>query len=362
MEWTDKGIVGFLDGAAWFRDSDPAHQPPGPMHQTIQLDWFPDGTPTTPSSMEVDWVRVYDHRGAPDRTLRDATVSVAAVGDQNPERNWSARSPSARNAAAIARGLDDGTVDAFFGLGDFQYTTAYCADCVDYWSRLWGATKSRLYWVSAPNHDWRPGRNEDLDDFMAGQCPGDPSPSAINAERGFIENGTPYSRDFGNWHVAFLSSALWRYDLDRARQATEWLDRDLAAAKRAGRHLAVVHHEPYFTSDTAAHRRADDHRSWIEVMERHGVRLSLSSSQHNYERSCPVNTADRCVPGGMTAFQVSTGGIGLRAFTSSPPYIEKRFSDAHGWLQLDLKPDGSFDWRFHPVAGPSTDAGSRPAG
>ncbi len=197
---------------------------------------------------------------------------------------------------------------------------------------------------------------------MAGQCPGDPSPSAINAERGFIENGTPYSRDFGNWHVAFLSSALWRYDLDRARQATEWLDRDLAAAKRAGRHLAVVHHEPYFTSDTAAHRRADDHRSWIEVMERHGVRLSLSSSQHNYERSCPVNTADRCVPGGMTAFQVSTGGIGLRAFTSSPPYIEKRFSDAHGWLQLDLKPDGSFDWRFHPVAGPSTDAGSRPAG
>jgi hypothetical protein len=30
------------------------------MHQTIQLDWFPDGTATKPSQMQVDWVRVYN--------------------------------------------------------------------------------------------------------------------------------------------------------------------------------------------------------------------------------------------------------------------------------------------------------------
>jgi hypothetical protein len=30
------------------------------MHQTIQLDWFPDGTATTPSQMQVDWIRVYN--------------------------------------------------------------------------------------------------------------------------------------------------------------------------------------------------------------------------------------------------------------------------------------------------------------
>jgi licheninase len=29
------------------------------MHQTIQLDWFPNGTATKPSQMQVDWVRVY---------------------------------------------------------------------------------------------------------------------------------------------------------------------------------------------------------------------------------------------------------------------------------------------------------------
>jgi hypothetical protein len=30
------------------------------MHQTIQLDWFPDGGSTRQSFMEVDYVRVYN--------------------------------------------------------------------------------------------------------------------------------------------------------------------------------------------------------------------------------------------------------------------------------------------------------------
>ncbi len=366
VEWTDKGIVGYLDGAEWFRDTDPTHQPPGPMHQTVQLDWFPDGTATKPSTMDVDWIRVYDVPPAaptapPTGPPTADAVRIAAVGDQNPAGNVSTTSPSGKNGAAIAKGLADGTLDAFLGLGDYQYSTAYCADYVNYWRKLWGATKSKLYWVSAPNHDWEPGRNEDLDNFMNGQCPGDTTKSAINAERGFIGNGDPYSRDFGNWHVAFLSSALWRYDASRASQVTSWLDNDLAAAKAAGKHLAVVYHEPYFTSNTSSHTRATNHKPWIDVMWKHRVRLTLSGSQHNYERSCPVNNADQCVADGMTAFQVSTGGISLRSFTSSPSYITKRFSDTHGWLQLTLRADGSFDWKYNAVQGPSTDSGSRSA-
>jgi hypothetical protein len=62
VEWTAKGIVGYLDGVEWFRDTDPAHQPPGSMHQTIQLDWFPDGTATKATTMNVDWMRVYNLR------------------------------------------------------------------------------------------------------------------------------------------------------------------------------------------------------------------------------------------------------------------------------------------------------------
>ena len=291
-------------------------------------------------------------------------VRIAAVGDMNGVRTTSLISESGKNGAAITAELNAGSVDAFLGLGDFQYDNAYCADYVKYWKRLWGGTKSKLYWISSPNHDWQPGRNADLDNFMNGQCPGDTKKSAINTRRGFIGNGKPYSFDLGRWHFAMLSSALWRYDPARAREVTGWLDRDLAAAKAAGKHLAVAYHEPYFTSNTAGHPRAADHKPWIEVMDKHDVKLTLSGSQHNYERSCPVRADDSCTAEtgtGTTAFQVSTGGIGLRAFTSSPDYIVKRISDTHGWLKLTLHPDGSFDWQFKPVAGSGTDSGSRPA-
>jgi acid phosphatase type 7 len=288
-------------------------------------------------------------------------VRIAAVGDINGVKNQEADSPSGRNAAAITGLVQDNAIDAFLGLGDFQYSVPHCEDYVKYWTPLWGGTKPKLYWVSGPNHDWQPGRNEDLDNFMDGQCPGSAEKSAINEQRGFIGNGQPYSKNFGKWHVAFLSSAHWRYNPKQGELLTAWLDKDLAAAKAGGKHLAVVYHEPYFTSDTDAHGRAFDHKPWIDVMWKHRVRLTLSGSQHNYERSCPVNNADQCVSDGMTAFQVSTGGIGLRQFNNNPPYIEKRFADTHGFLRLTLHGDGSFDWEFVPTTGSSTDSGTRPA-
>ncbi|RJT78371.1 DNRLRE domain-containing protein [Arthrobacter cheniae] len=59
VDWSPKGIVGYIDGVKWFEDTDPAHQPPGSMHQTLQLDWFPNSTANGAGEMRVDWVRVY---------------------------------------------------------------------------------------------------------------------------------------------------------------------------------------------------------------------------------------------------------------------------------------------------------------
>jgi hypothetical protein len=93
------------------------------------------------------------------------------------------------------------------------------------------------------------------------------------------------------------------------------------------------------------------------------VRFTLSGSQHNYERSCPVDNADRCVPDGMIAFQVSTGGVPLREFTSQPAYIVERFSDTWGFLVLTLRMDGSFSWEFRPTSGTMrTDSGTQDLG
>ncbi|MHA6780087.1 family 16 glycosylhydrolase [Pseudonocardia saturnea] len=60
VEWTPDAITAFVDGEQWFRTTDTATFPPGPMHLCIQLDWFPEGPgPVQQSTMEVDWVRQY---------------------------------------------------------------------------------------------------------------------------------------------------------------------------------------------------------------------------------------------------------------------------------------------------------------
>jgi hypothetical protein len=65
VEWTPEAITGYVDGEEWFRSTDPATFPPGPMHLCVQLDWFPEGTGTVRESrMEVDWVRQYALDGA----------------------------------------------------------------------------------------------------------------------------------------------------------------------------------------------------------------------------------------------------------------------------------------------------------
>ena len=65
VQWTPSGIRGYLDGVLWFQDTDRTHLPPGSMHQTLQLDWFPDASANGPAQMLVDWVRVYDTAGVP---------------------------------------------------------------------------------------------------------------------------------------------------------------------------------------------------------------------------------------------------------------------------------------------------------
>ena len=60
VEWSPAGVIGYIDGVKSFEDRDPSHIPNVNMWQTIQLDWFPDGSPTKMSQMYVDWVRVYN--------------------------------------------------------------------------------------------------------------------------------------------------------------------------------------------------------------------------------------------------------------------------------------------------------------
>jgi beta-glucanase (GH16 family) len=60
FEWTADGLVGYIDGAEWFRfDSDCIQCAPGPMHLTIQLDNFFGSGGLQKAFLDVDWARIY---------------------------------------------------------------------------------------------------------------------------------------------------------------------------------------------------------------------------------------------------------------------------------------------------------------
>jgi hypothetical protein len=360
VDWSPNGTIGYVDGVKWFEDNNAAHQPPGSMHQTLQLDWFPDDSANGPAEMRVDWVRVYAAGTTPPPSSE--SFEFAAVGDMNPSGNTSDASHSGKNAASIIDGLNDGSLDNFLALGDFQYDKGSCSALADY-NQLWGPAKAKMYWTAGPNHDAQPGKNDDVDRYMDGQCVSTVK-SATNSDLGRFQDALEwYSFDKGNWHILVAPTATWRYNAARAQAMTSEMDANLKAAKAAGKHLAVMYHDPYFTSNTSSHNRFSEAKPWIDMFWENRVRVLLSGSQHNYERTCPINNADQCVADGMQQFQVSTGGIGLRAFTSNPSYVERKFSDTWGHLRMSLKADGSYTWEFRPVSGGmQTDSGSRGPG
>lgn len=59
VEWRAGRITGWIDGLQWFSTTDPTKVPNDPAHLTMQLDWFPDGTPLASSTMQIDWAKVY---------------------------------------------------------------------------------------------------------------------------------------------------------------------------------------------------------------------------------------------------------------------------------------------------------------
>ncbi|MCQ6269400.1 hypothetical protein M8J71_02680 [Pseudarthrobacter sp. R1] len=289
------------------------------------------------------------------------SFEFAALGDINPSGNTSTSSHSGKNAASIIAGLNDGSLDNFLGLGDYQYDLGTCAALTAY-DKLWGPAKAKTYWSAGPTHDVQPGVTDDLDKYMDGQCVST-TKSATSTDLGRFQDALEwYSFEKGNWYFLVAPTATWKYNSSRAQAMTAEMDAGLKAAKAAGKNLAVVAHDPYFTSDTSK-PRPTFLKPWIDMYWANRVKVILSGGSHNYERTCPVNNADQCVEDGMQQFQVSTGGIGTRPFVSNPAFVQKKFSDTWGNLRMSLKADGSYTWEFRPVSGAmQTDSGSRNQG
>lgn len=76
LEWTPKGLKGYIDGVPWFDfHKDCIQCAPGPMNQTIQLDNFFGSGGMQRAYLDVDWARVYSV-GSP----RPGVATARAVG------------------------------------------------------------------------------------------------------------------------------------------------------------------------------------------------------------------------------------------------------------------------------------------
>jgi Glycosyl hydrolases family 16 len=400
VEWQPDGITGYIDGVEWFRTTNAGYLPPGAMYQTIQLDWFPDGTTPKPSWMEVDWVRVYDPASAastssstpvtaptptltpdssptssptpvtaptptltpdPSPTQTTGDIVIGAVGDTNPSGNTSTTSASGLNAASIKAA----NLDAWLHLGDHQYTYGDCNSLVNQFDKAgWGAVWAKALNVSGPTHDWSSGTDvSSVTQHQAGTCSGQTSGRSLdNILTGRnLGPDSNYVVDLGAWRVISMSSGLWRYDTSKANAATGWLDTALATAKAAGDHVIVVWHEPYWTSTSEEHGPTPAVKPWIDLLDKYDVPLLLNGHQHGYARFYPqLANSTKDDAAGTQEFIVGTGGIGSYSWTSTASNVATQQADTYGWLKLTLHADGHYDWQFIRTSGGGyTDRGSR---
>jgi hypothetical protein len=117
VEWAPDHITAYVDGQEWFTTTQTEAFPPGPMHLTLQLDWFPqdgDGA-VQPSAMYVDWVRYYpiDGRG-PSGTIVNSDDST--LGDVVPGTSGGQARGGSTGDGTTSNGGQD-TVDDSAGRG-----------------------------------------------------------------------------------------------------------------------------------------------------------------------------------------------------------------------------------------------------
>jgi hypothetical protein len=106
VEWTADHIAYYVDGEQWWETTEKSHLPPGPMHLTIQLDYFGGGVSET--RQHVDWVRQYDAGGTSSGT---GSTSGGGSGSSSSGSSGSgAGSDSDRDSGAgSGRNLDGGS-------------------------------------------------------------------------------------------------------------------------------------------------------------------------------------------------------------------------------------------------------------
>ncbi len=283
-----------------------------------------------------------DHRAPPLGPAAQSAATPAATVTLVGAGNIARCDRTDDEATAALLDSIPGTV---FALGDNAVPGGTLANYQNCYGPGWGRQLARTYPV--PGHqDYMSSATADGYFGYFGAAAGDPA-------KGY------YSVDLGAWHVVVLNSNSAFVATAAGSPQEQWLKADLAATTQHC--LLALWHRPRFYSNTDTVFYATDAVKpfWNDLYAA-GADLILNAHSRDYERFAP-QTPDGVADSakGIREIVIGTGGEGLDApNTNRIANSEVNISQVYGVLQLTLA-DGSYTWRFVPVAGQTaTDTGS----
>ncbi|MGH9311213.1 MAG: purple acid phosphatase family protein, partial [Vicinamibacterales bacterium] len=188
----------------------------------------------------------------------------------------------------IAYGTSSGTGDATFATYNRWFFDIYAA-----WLP-W-----RAFFPVEGNHDSRPSNGNGIAYLDTFTLPRNGASAAYpeHAER-------YYSFDYGPVHFVALDTEFAFQDTTRRAEQLSWLADDLAASTQPWK-IAFFHRSPY----SAGGEHGSDlavRAAFGPLFEEYGVRLAISSHEHDYERTHPQRQSS----GGTAVTYVVSGGGG----------------------------------------------------
>ncbi len=156
------------------------------------------------------------------------------------------------------------------------------------------------------------------------------------------QNRMAYSFDYGDVHYVSLNTdeeelGSWRPTMMQDEAA--WLDKDLAAAQKAGKRLIVMMHRPPWNSPYDGNLDVNG-KYFMPLFDKYNVPLVFTAHEHCYERTVPIKN-DQAADNGT--IYIATGRSGTEAWDGSvkkpTDVIYYNPTDMPMYLTLQVEPD-----------------------
>ena len=232
-------------------------------------------------------------------------------------------------------------------LGDNVYADGTLSEFNTFYNPTWGQFKAKTS-PSPGNHDYHTSGAAGYFDYFNGV--------GVNTGPAGTRGQGYYAYNVGAWRLYSLNSNIAR-DANSAQVA--WLKQDLAANPKQCS-IAYWHHSRWMSGDGGSGHFSDASMGPIyQVLYDEGADVVLGGHTHLYERFARQNPAGQVDNEfGIRQFVAGTGGAPRDSIVQIAANSQVRSNAAWGVVKLTLH-DGSYDWKFEPVAGSTfTDSGS----